>query len=94
MNMDIMNRQEPTFTMSSREIAHLCEKQHNNVLRDIEKMIQDIPALRFEQRDFETPYIDGRGESQREIRLPKDLTVPLITGYAFSRVTADNFELF
>jgi phage regulator Rha-like protein len=67
--------------MSSREIAHLCEKQHNNVLRDIEKMIQDIPALRFEQRDFEAPYIDNRGKYQREIRLPKDLTVTLITGY-------------
>jgi phage regulator Rha-like protein len=76
-----MNRQQQTFTMSSREIAHLCEKQHKNILRDIEKMIQDIPALRFELSDFEAPYIDSRGKSQREIRLPKDLTVTLITGY-------------
>jgi phage regulator Rha-like protein len=76
-----MNSQEPNFTMSSREIAHLCEKQHNNVLRDIEKMIQDIPVLRFEPRDFEATYIDTRGKSQREIHLPKDLTVTLITGY-------------
>jgi phage regulator Rha-like protein len=63
MNMDIMNRQEPNFTMSSCEIAHLGEKQHNNVLRDIEKMIQDIPGLRFEPRDFEATYIDTRGKS-------------------------------
>ena len=76
-----MSRQEQTFTMSSREIAHLSEKKHNNVLRDIEKMIQDIPVLRFEPRDFEAPYIDRRGKSQREIHLPKDLTVTLITGY-------------
>ena len=79
--MDIMNRQEPNFTMSSREIAHLCEKQHKHILRDIEKMIQDIGGSRFGPSDFEATYIDTRGKSQREIRLPKDLTVTLITGY-------------
>jgi transposase len=36
---NVMNREQQTFTMSSREIAYLCEKQHKNVLRDIEKML-------------------------------------------------------
>jgi phage antirepressor YoqD-like protein len=81
MNMDIMKREETTFTMSSREIAHLCEKQHKHILRDIENMIQDIGGSRFGPRDFEATYIDSRGKSQREIRLPKNLTVTLITGY-------------
>jgi hypothetical protein len=60
---------------------HPCEKQHKNILRDIENMIQDIAGSRFGLSDFEATYIDSRGKSQREIRLPKDLTVTLITGY-------------
>jgi Rha family phage regulatory protein len=76
-----MSRQEQTFTMSSREIAHLCEKQHKNVLRDIEKMIQDIDGLRFGPVDFEETYKDAKGEWRKEYRLPKDLTITLITGY-------------
>jgi Rha family phage regulatory protein len=76
-----MNREQQTFTMSSREIAHLCEKQHKNVLRDIEKMIQDIDGLRFEPVDFEETYKDVKGEWRKEYRLPKNLTVTLITGY-------------
>jgi Rha family phage regulatory protein len=79
--MDIMNREEPTFTMSSREIAHLCEKQHKNVLRDIEKMMQEIDGLRFEPVDFEKQYQDVKGEWRKEYLLPKNLTVTLITGY-------------
>jgi phage regulator Rha-like protein len=58
-----MNREQQTFMMSSREIAYLCETQLNNVLRDIEKMIQDIAGLRFEPPDFETTYVDSWGES-------------------------------
>jgi Rha family phage regulatory protein len=76
-----MNCEQQTFTMSSREIAHLCEKQHKNVLRDIEKMIQDIDGLRFEPVDFEETYQDAKGEWRKEYRLPKDLTITLITGY-------------
>ena len=35
------------ITMSSREIAELCEKRHDHVLRDIEKMLQDIGDPKF-----------------------------------------------
>ena len=68
-------------TMSSREIAELCEKRHDHVLRDIEKMIQDIDAPNFGAVDFEAKYQDSKGEWRKEYRLPKDLTVTLITGY-------------
>lgn len=67
--------------MSSREIAELCEKRHDHVLRDIEKMIQDIDDPKFGAVDFEAKYQDGKGEWRKEYRLPKDLTVTLITGY-------------
>jgi phage regulator Rha-like protein len=67
--------------MSSREIAQLCEKRHDNILRDIEKMIQDIGGLRFELSSFEAEYTTPQNKKAKEYRLPKDLTVTLITGY-------------
>lgn len=65
-------------TMSSREIADLCGKQHDNVMRDIRKMMQDIgqDALKFEGM-----YQDAYGREKPCFNLPKDLTVTLITGY-------------
>lgn len=69
------------LTMSSREIATLCEKRHDHVLRDIEKMLRDIDAPNFGAVDFTTEYRDAKGEARKEYRLPKDLTVTLITGY-------------
>ncbi len=69
------------ITMSSREIAGLCEKRHDHVLRDIEKMLQDIDAPKFGAVDFQAEYTDAKGQTRKEYRLPKDLTVTLITGY-------------
>ncbi|WP_417724578.1 phage antirepressor KilAC domain-containing protein [Salipiger sp.] len=77
-------RQQPEqeiLTMSSREIAHLCDKRHDHVLRDIEKMLQDIAHPNFGASDFLSSYIDSTGRRLKEYRLPKDLTVTLITGY-------------
>ena len=34
-----------TLTMSSREIAELCEKEHRNVCRDIEKLNLEYEKL-------------------------------------------------
>lgn len=68
-------------TMSSREIAELCEKRHAHVLRDIEQMLQDIGEPKFGLAKFEAEYIDAQGKPRKEYRLPKDLTVTLITGY-------------
>lgn len=69
------------ITMSSREIADLCEKRHGHVLRDIEQMLQDIAEPKFGLSDFLSSYTDSTGRSLKEYRLPKDLTVTLITGY-------------
>ena len=69
------------LTMSSREIADLCEKRHDHVIRDIEKMLADVfgDAPNLGDQGVSTAY-DARGYVS-EIRLPKDLTVTLITGY-------------
>ncbi|MBT0780584.1 phage regulatory protein/antirepressor Ant [Paracoccus sp. pheM1] len=68
-------------TMSSREIAELCEKQHKHVLRDIETMLEQIAEPKFGPSDFASTYKDSTGRTLKEYRLPKDLTVTLITGY-------------
>ncbi|CUH76271.1 Rha family transcriptional regulator [Tropicibacter naphthalenivorans] len=69
------------LTMSSREIADLCEKQHTHVIRDIEKMMQEIGQPKFGPADFLNEYKDAQGKTRKEYRLPRDLTVTLMTGY-------------
>lgn len=90
MTMDLILPGHGPITMSSREIADLCEKQHKHVLRDIEVMIEQIVTVksghddtepRFGASDFLSSYTDSTGRSLKEYRLPKDLTVTLITGY-------------
>jgi phage antirepressor YoqD-like protein len=78
MNIQIST---PDLTMSSREIADLCEKRHDHILRDIEKMLQDIGDPKFGGSSFEHEYTTAQNKRAREYRLPKDLTVTLITGY-------------
>jgi phage regulator Rha-like protein len=69
------------LTMSSREIAELVEKQHKHVIRDIQVMLEQIAEPNFGPSAFEGSYKDSTGRTLKEYRLPKDLTVTLITGY-------------
>jgi phage regulator Rha-like protein len=69
------------ITMSSHEIAELVEKRHDNVLRDIEKMLQDIGDPKFGASSFEAENITPQNKRAKEYLLPRDLTVTLITGY-------------
>ena len=65
--------------MSSREIAALTQKRHDNVLRDINKMIDQrvINALNFEP----VHYVDGKGEQRPAWNLDYEATMCLVTGY-------------
>ncbi len=67
-------------TMSSREISELCGKIHAHVLRDIRTMVEQIgnPNMDYEQYQLLTDNI-GRTS---EVKLGKDLTMTLITGYS------------
>lgn len=69
------------LTMSSRQIAELCEKRHDHVLRDIEKMLQDIGDPKFGASSFEAEYVTPQNKRAKEYRLPEDLVITLITGY-------------
>ena len=68
----------PNLTMSSREIAELCDKDHKNVKRDIENMIDE---LEIDRLSFERIYQDSMNRQQTEFSLPKDLTLTLVAGY-------------
>ena len=70
-----------TLTMSSREIAELTGKEHRNVMRDIRNMLVELYGeggmLSFEH----TYRNEQNGQLYPEFRLPKDLTITLVSGY-------------
>lgn len=65
-------------SMSSREIADLTGKRHDHVIRDIEKMFQDVgePAPKFGGS-----YRGADNTERKCYNLPRDLTYTLIAGY-------------
>lgn len=70
-------------TMSSREIAELTGKRHDNVLRDIEKMAKDLEIL--DRLKFEvSEEINNLGlpVQRRVYKLDKEETLILVSGYS------------
>lgn len=77
--MNIMAHGAQPLTMSSREIADLVEKQHKHVMRDIKVMLDQIG---MDEAGYAQVWTNPQnGQDYPEYRLPKDLTVTLITGY-------------
>jgi phage regulator Rha-like protein len=71
------------LTMSSREIAELCGKDHKNVIRDIREMLSQLgdgSDLGHEQIQGVREEKDVRGYTA-QFDLSKDLTLTLISGY-------------
>jgi len=66
------------LTMSSREIADLCEKRHDHVMRDTKKMLEELGE---DLPKFGGVYSGGNGEQRPCFNLPKDLTLTLVSGY-------------
>ena len=66
-------------TMSSREIAELCEKEHFHVKRDCEVM---FAALNLDASKFGGIYFDSMNRQQTEYLLDENLTMTLVTGYS------------
>lgn len=66
-------------SMSSREIAELTGKRHDNVLRDIKILIEQgaIDRLSFEAISYKDTY----GREQTAYELNFDATMTLVTGY-------------
>ncbi|WP_172962150.1 MULTISPECIES: Rha family transcriptional regulator [unclassified Pseudomonas] len=66
-------------TMSSRDIAELTGKRHDNVLADIRGMLAE---LKIDVLNFQGVYSDSMNREQVEFRLDRELTETLITGYS------------
>lgn len=65
-------------TMSSREIAELCGKEHRHVTRDIEVM---CIQLGIDVTKFGGIYKDSYNRNQTEYHLNKELSITLVSGY-------------
>lgn len=73
-----ISEKNASLTMSSREIAELCEKRHDHVMVDIRKMLNE---LEISSPEFSGQYKTADGRMQPCFFLPKDLTLTLIAGY-------------
>ena len=80
MNMPMITQfQENQKTMSSREIAELCEKENFHVKRDCEVVFR---GLNLDASKFGCTYLDSMNREQTEYLLDEELTMTLITGYS------------
>ena len=77
MNLPIL--QSEVKTMSSREIATLCEKEHKNVIRDIRNMLDSLDGSLLNHEYYQI-LRDERGYTS-EILLNENLSINLVTGY-------------
>ncbi len=68
-------------TMSSREIAQLCDKKHRHVCRDIDNLNTTYEKMGMPKVGH-TPYINPQnGQEYNEFLLTKEQCVDLISGY-------------
>ncbi|MGL4507580.1 MAG: Rha family transcriptional regulator [Aeromonas sobria] len=73
--MNIISRE--MTTMSSREIAELTGKRHDNVMRDIRNMMSELGVLKSE----ETYNHPSNGQEYSMFSLSKEETLCLVAGY-------------
>ena len=67
--------------MSSREIAELCNKRHDNVCRDIRKLNENYKSMGLLKIE-ETIYSSSQnGQAYKQFMLSKEQCLDLVTGY-------------
>jgi Rha family phage regulatory protein len=76
---DVIIPTQEQQSMSSREIANLTGKRHDNVVRDIRGMLEE---LEIPQLKFEAGYFDAQGQERTGFNLPKRETIILTAGYS------------
>lgn len=80
MALPAINGNQNVQTMSSREIAHLCDKQHSHVMRDIRDMLIQLYGD-GDLSKFGSIEKDSRNRDQPVYLLPKRETLILVSGY-------------
>ena len=80
--MNILMKFNHPLTMSSREVAALCEKRHDHVLRDIENLNATYAQMGFPKvgEGYYTHPNTGN-QQHREFLLTHEQCIDLITGY-------------
>lgn len=68
-------------TMSTREIAELCEKEHKNVMRDAETMLEELGV---DGAQFLASFKTSQGNTYACYHFDKELTLTLISGYSIA----------
>ena len=67
--------------MSTEEIAELCEKRHDNVLRDARRMLEDLGLPPHDYQGVTSYEVKGVERRTTCYNLPKNLTLTLVSGY-------------
>lgn len=76
MNLTIQNKNNDIL-ISSREIAEITNKRHDNIIRDIESQLKN-DALKFEDN-----YLDNLNRNKKQYLLPKNIALGIVSGYSF-----------
>ncbi|WP_273782990.1 phage regulatory protein/antirepressor Ant [Bartonella sp. ML69XJBT] len=82
-NVNQINIDDSIQTMSSREIAELCGKRHDNVMRDIKNILLEL----YDEKDilkFEGIFFDSMNRQKTEYLLPKRECLILVSGYSIA----------
>ena len=79
MNNALINMTATPLTMSSREIADLTGKRHDNVMIDIRNMLGELGT---HAPEFSGTYRSDRGNTDECFNLPYRETTILLTGYS------------
>lgn len=88
--MNTMQTLNTVITMSSREIAELTGKQHKNVLRDIDNLLETLSSelssgykssTEFNYYCEISAYVDVNGKSNRQYEMDTNFVLCLMSGY-------------
>jgi phage antirepressor YoqD-like protein len=81
-------------TMTSREIAELCDKRHDNVMADCRKLIEFYGQTYSPEKSGElvslSTYVDGSNRSVACFALTREASLDLVTGYSLPHRHAVN----
>ena len=75
---DLVSVGNAPLTMTSREVAELTGKRHDNVMVDIRKMLSELD---LDLLTFQEVYTAGNGQEQKQYALPKRECLVLINSF-------------